>query len=143
MTDLTGLSSLQRLDLSINRLEKFPILPKGLALKEVNLALNKIPVLPPECLVGLSGLTGLQLSDNLLSSLPSAITSLSQLQKLDCSNNNLTRVPYEMGHMSLQQLSLQGNILKDLKPEMLARNTGEVLAYLVSKIPMVSAMSYL
>ena len=132
------MTSLQHLDLSLNRLDKFPLLPRGLALKDVNLAINKIPAIPPDSLAGLCGLSSLQLSENSLSSLPDAIASLSQLQKLDCSNNNLTRVPYHMGHMSLLQLNLQGNMFKELKPEMLSRNTGEVLAYLVSKIPIVS-----
>ncbi|KAI6650241.1 Leucine-rich repeat-containing protein 40 [Oopsacas minuta] len=133
--DLSRMTSLYHLDMSLNRLEKFPTLPQGVALKEVNLAINRIPVLPADRLVGLSGLINLQISENSLSSLPEAITSLTELKKLDCSVNNITKIPYSMGHMSLTQLALHGNILKELKPEMLSKNTGEVLTYLLSKIP--------
>lgn len=134
------MTSLSSLNLSLNRLEKFPSLPKGPELKEVTLSVNRISVLPPDSLKDLSGLTSLYISENSLSALPPAITSLSQLQRLDCSANNLASIPYTMGHMNLSQINLQGNILADLKQEMLTKNTGQILAYLVSKIPLASGM---
>ena len=131
------MTSLSSLNLSLNKLEKFPSLPKGAALNEVTLSVNRISVLPPDSLKGLDGLTSLHISENSLASLPLAITSLTQLQRLDCSDNNLTSIPYSMGHMNLSQINLQGNILTDLKPEVLTKSTGQILAYLVSKIPVV------
>ena len=134
---MTGLSSL---NLSLNKLEMFPSLPKGTELNEVTLSVNRISVLHPDSLSDLSGLTSLYISENSLACLPPAITSLTQLQRLDCSANNLTSIPYTMGHMNLTQLNLQGNILTELKQDILAKSTGQILAYLVSKIPLVSGM---
>ncbi|XP_068176503.1 leucine-rich repeat-containing protein 40 [Antennarius striatus] len=67
----------------------------------------------------LSGLTTLDLHDNQLKCLPSALGELQELQQLRLSHNQLTSLPVEMWRLkNLHSLSLQENLLEVLPEEL-------------------------
>ena len=106
-----------------------PSLPKGL--KTILLSNNTLPVIPKSILEGttpLKMLEKLDLSSNLLTSLPETIGSLVKLNDLNLDDNALTKVPASMGKLTqLKVLSLRRNkiALTDPQPlpEELWKNT--------------------
>ncbi|KAM7410659.1 hypothetical protein PAMA_001884 [Pampus argenteus] len=67
----------------------------------------------------LPGLTTLDLHDNQLSSLPSALGALQELQQLRLSHNQLTSLPVEVCSLkNLRSLTLQQNLLENLPEEL-------------------------
>ena len=77
----------------------------------------------PESIASLTQLQELKLSYNQLRELPEALASLTQLRQLDLFNNQLTELPEALASLTeLQQLSLFNNQLREL-PEALASLT--------------------
>ena len=89
---------LEKLDLSSNRLEKFP-----------------------ECIGKFGNLIELDLSHNLLSSIPESIGKLNKLSRLMLSRNQFTTLPDSIGNLcNLEVLDVASNQLGDL-PKSLSR----------------------
>lgn len=83
------------------------------SLRTVDLALNRLQVLPPS-IGNWSELQALNASDNLLEMLPDAIGSLTKLQKLTLSRNKLKVLPTCLGDLPLTELKCEGNMLSTL-----------------------------
>jgi len=76
------------------------------------------PILLPSEIWELTNLQRLDLSNNQLSQLPPEIWELTNLQELDFSNNQLSQLPSEIGQLTnLQVLFLNDNQLSQLPPE--------------------------
>lgn len=82
---------------------------------ELDLSLNNLEVVPVKELAALPRATHLDLSCNLLTSLPDSFCTLTHLVKVDLSKNRLTELPQDFGQLdSLQHLDLLGNQLTTL-----------------------------
>jgi len=132
---IRNLSSLQKLDLSVNQLTTLPVCIKNLkslqilflrcnlltaipdcmknltSLKELDLCNNEITTLP-DSIGNLRSLQTLDLSENLLTTLPVCIKNLNSLQVLELRDNQLATIPDSIGNLtSLQKLGLSRNQL--------------------------------
>lgn len=66
-----------------------------------------------------------------VSVLPEAITSMSKLKRLDVSNNNLNNLPPQLALMdNLNSLSVEGNPLRTIRREIIAKGTVAIKEYL-------------
>mmetsp|Transcript_7320 Transcript_7320/g.19588 ORF Transcript_7320/g.19588 Transcript_7320/m.19588 type:complete len:382 (-) Transcript_7320:444-1589(-) len=113
---LSGLSNLQRLDLSFTSTTQFPLqelLPIAGTLRVLNLSSNRI------------------------SSLPADVARLAKLEELCLSNNELGNLPPQLGLLSatLRSLTLDGNPLRSIRRPIIERGTSAVLEYLKERIP--------
>ena len=96
--------------------------------KELNLSGNQLSTLPEaisqlsQAIGQLSQLQELDLSGNQLSTLPQAISQLSQLQKLNLSHNQLSTLPEAIGQLS----QLQGLNLSNNKLSTLPETIGQL-----------------
>uniref|UniRef100_A0A8B9K9N7 Leucine-rich repeat-containing protein 40 n=1 Tax=Astyanax mexicanus TaxID=7994 RepID=A0A8B9K9N7_ASTMX len=88
---LAQMASLEQLYLRHNKLRFLPELPSCKTLKELHCGNNQIEVLEAAHLKHLSALSVLELRDNKVKSLPEEITLLQGLQRLDLTNNDLSR----------------------------------------------------
>jgi internalin A len=116
--EVTQLTNLQTLRLSVNRLTSLPPEITQLTnLQTLDLSINQLTSLPPE-ITQLTNLQTLRLSVNRLTSLPPEITQLTNLQTLDLRRNQLTSLPPEITQLTnLQTLDLRRNQLTSLPPE--------------------------
>ncbi|XP_028554971.1 plant intracellular Ras-group-related LRR protein 6 [Dendrobium catenatum] len=96
----------------------------------------KLSHIPPSIL-SLQQLRVLDLSQNLLVSLPEDVRNLTCLQELNLSNNNIAALPSELGLLDphLQVLKLDGNPLRSIRRPVLDRGTKAILKYLKDKLP--------
>ena len=125
--EIRQLASLQRLDLDRNRLTVLPLeIGQLTSLQSLGLSGNQLTALPPE-IRQLASLQRLDLDRNRLTVLPQEIGQLTSLQSLYLHDNQLTVLPPEIGQLtSLQILDLNGNQLTAL-PRQLADHVGEGL----------------
>ncbi|XP_039103480.1 leucine-rich alpha-2-glycoprotein [Hyaena hyaena] len=121
---LRGLTRLQELHLSTNRLESLP--PKFLVpapqLEVLDLTRNALSRLPPGLFGALAALHTLVLKENRLEGLePSWLRGLKALRHLDLSENHLQTLPPGLlaNVTSLRVLDLSSNQLKALPPDLL------------------------
>eukprot|EP00095_Tigriopus_kingsejongensis_P008390 maker-scaffold9_size846264-snap-gene-3.8 protein:Tk08390 transcript:maker-scaffold9_size846264-snap-gene-3.8-mRNA-1 annotation:"ras suppressor protein 1" len=140
---LLGIPGLEHLNLSSNQIKEIPLTISNLkSLKWLNLSLNAIQSIPstfgnlmqlfhldltfneltddsfPKQFFTLPNLKRLYLSDNLIQTLGSSITSLSTLQTLALRNNKLDRVTKDLKDLEfLSEIHLQANELRFLPPE--------------------------
>jgi Leucine-rich repeat (LRR) protein len=91
------------------RLARFIEQNKWNELKELKLKGNKMETLPPS--IFLQGLHRLDVSDNLLTDLPSDISKSSLITEIDVSNNRLKVLPWqELSNLNyLSSIKLRGN----------------------------------
>ncbi|XP_054837105.1 leucine-rich repeat-containing protein 40 isoform X1 [Eublepharis macularius] len=133
--ELASMASLEQLYLRRNKLHYLPELPSCKLLKELHVGENQIEVLTAEHMKHLNSLCVLELRDNKLESLPDEITLLQGLERLDLSNNDISRLPYNLGNLpQLKFLALEGNPLRTIRRDVLHKGTQEILKYLRSKI---------
>ncbi|XP_076468485.1 leucine-rich repeat-containing protein 59-like isoform X2 [Babylonia areolata] len=84
---------------------------------EIDLSLNNLTEVPVEDLAKIPEATHLDLSCNLITSLPDDFCTLVHLVKLDLSKNKLKELPANFGRLvNLQFLDLMGNDLTELPP---------------------------
>ncbi|XP_032221201.2 leucine-rich repeat-containing protein 40 isoform X1 [Nematostella vectensis] len=134
--ELKNMKSLRRLDCRQNHLTSVPSVGQCPSLKELYLAYNKIAELDSKVFAGYSGLTVLDLHDNLLTSIPEDIIILRDLERLDLTNNDISGLPYKIGNMSnLKSLVLNGNPLRELRRDIVMRGTQAIMKHLKSRIP--------
>ncbi|KAM1413476.1 hypothetical protein ACFXTO_026068 [Malus domestica] len=144
---LTMLSSLEKLDLSCNPITSLPESMNNLVkLQTLKVSgcrnLTILPELP-------HSLTSLTLACCNISEIPSALTMLSSLEKLDLSYNPITSLPESMNNLvKLQTLKVSGCRNLTILPELPRSLTGLTLACCnISEIPsaltMQSSLEYL
>ena len=108
------LNYVQKLDLSHNKIAALPDLSRFTALEELDLTGNLLETLPEE-LGTVTTLRSLALNGNVLTALPRSLGQLGQLERLELNNNNLEALPKELGRLShLEVLMLSGNKLCEL-----------------------------
>ena len=132
---LLQLPSLEVLSLSYNKITHLPDIPMwSAALKNVDLSNNLLTSMPMN--ITASALTSLNLSNNKLSEVPLCVCTFTTLEFLDISDNpNIKSLPYEMGVLSnLQELKL--NRLKRLQepPKCRLSSAQQCVSYLQSKL---------
>lgn len=115
------------LDMHQNRLAELPALPP--TVQQVHLAYNQIASLSG--IERASGLSTLNVSNNKLRDIPSALVQCSQLKLLDVSNNDLPTVPGELGRLeALNTLKLDGNPLRAFKRSLISADISAVKKWL-------------
>nr|XP_023016542.1 leucine-rich repeat-containing protein 40-like [Leptinotarsa decemlineata] len=120
---VVDLIMLEKLDMSNNSIQK---LPPGIGflvrLTELNISNNKLTELPPDIV-------------NLREMIPVEITNLFHLSKFDITNNDIKELPNTMGLMPhLQTLKVDGNKLKQIRPDIIQTGTNRIMKYLREKI---------
>lgn len=112
----TNAANLQNLYITNNRISKFEdVVPK---LRALEIQENPITIIAFKKFYPVN-MTSLSLNNAQLASLPGKLfTSLSRLEKLELNENNLTRLPSEIGMLEkLVYLSVSRNKLESLPPE--------------------------
>ena len=104
-------ASLQEFDASWNQLTSLPALQALTSLQKLNVPHNKLPSLPPLP----ASLQEFDASLNQLTSLP-ALETLTSLRKLHVSHNKLSNLPPLQDLASLQELNVTYNKLSNLPP---------------------------
>ncbi|NP_001413656.1 leucine-rich repeat-containing protein 40 isoform g [Mus musculus] len=132
--DVGSMESLELLYLRRNKLRVLPEFPSCRQLKELHLAENQIEKLGAEHLQHLQAILVLDLRGNKLRSVPEEMALLQSLERLDLSNNDISSLPCSLGNLHLKFLALEGNPLRTIRREIIAKGTQEVLKYLRSKI---------
>ncbi|XP_075837123.1 leucine-rich repeat-containing protein 40 isoform X3 [Microtus pennsylvanicus] len=128
------MESLELLYLRRNKLRVLPEFPSSRQLKELHLGENQIEMLGAEHLQHLQAILVLDLRGNKLRSVPEELSLLQCLERLDLSNNDISSLPCSLGNLHLKFLALEGNPLRTIRREIIAKGTQEVLKYLRSKI---------
>ncbi|KAM4575578.1 leucine-rich repeat-containing protein 40 [Fundulus diaphanus] len=131
---LSGMLSLEQLYIRHNKLCRLPRLFSP-ALKELFAGNNQIELLEREQLACLTALSLLELRDNRIRNLPEQIVLLLTLTRLDLTNNDISTLPASLSLLpNLKVLLLEGNPLRGIKRELLAKGTDDLLKYLRGRI---------
>ena len=147
-SEIIALASLRDLVLSFNRFRTLPACVYDLlSLENLIVNDNALDTLDPEGLEKLPVLSCLDVSNNNIGrSVSWWLWSLNQRPSLFPAQPPLPcvlmrlcvdvlRVPPELGRLKLSTLKLEGNVFKIPRPNILARGTPAVLAYLKDRIP--------
>ncbi|GFT54786.1 leucine-rich repeat-containing protein 47 [Nephila pilipes] len=133
---LSDLIELQSLNVSSNELSAIPSLNDLLNLVKLDICCNKFAAIPVSvCDSKLFHFTDLIANKNLISEIPIEIEHLETLRVLDLSENQLEKIPGELGScMKLKELNLKGNKLKDKRLLKLVEqcHTKQVMDYIRS-----------
>ncbi len=128
-TDFSRFISLKEVDLSDNRIIKFPKSLLNDKLKVLKLSSNKISKLSPD--IGkLKSLRVLDLSYNNIQELPEEICELTELRELNLTGNMLPQLPRSFAKLKkLQKLNLNGNPIGEVPIEISNQGLSGVLNY--------------
>ncbi|CUI15217.1 leucine-rich repeat protein, putative [Bodo saltans] len=151
-------SSLVTLDLKYNNLGRWPTQLFGgpsptssmngggasslRHLREVYLGRNQLPTPPPTSLPTtetpscLPALEMLDVSDNQIQDATFLLCLKNSLTRLDLQNNSLSTLPAELGLFpKLTNVVLEGNPLRSIRRDVIAKGTVELLAFLRDRLP--------
>ncbi|KAM3620236.1 uncharacterized protein V6R79_020102 [Siganus canaliculatus] len=135
--DICRFLQLTHIDFRNNQLSDLPSELKNLSrLRSIILNYNRFKSFP-EVLYHIVSLETVLLGNNQVNEVdPGRLVKLDRLSTLDLSNNDLLKVPPELGLCaSLRCLSLEGNPFRAPRAAIVARGTDAVLEYLRSRIP--------
>ncbi|KAI5710885.1 hypothetical protein M8J76_009226 [Diaphorina citri] len=135
--DLLNLRHLVYMNLENNKLETIDIDFNFGHLRELNLSSNKFQQIP-KCIFHLDNLEILILNNNDIEEInqPEKLVKMQKLTVLDLSNNNIRKIPYELGlAQQLHHLNLVGNCFKYPRQDILQKGTPFLLSYLRDKLP--------
>eukprot|EP00112_Aurelia_sp_Birch-Aquarium-sp1_P003995 Seg1452.3 transcript_id=Seg1452.3/GoldUCD/mRNA.D3Y31 product="Leucine-rich repeat-containing protein 40" protein_id=Seg1452.3/GoldUCD/D3Y31 len=132
---LDSMKCLDMLDCRANLISEFPPIEGEVNLKELCLSNNRIKELDSKLFQHLPMLMILDVKDNTIQNIPEEITTLRKLERLDLTNNHISVLPNVIGNMeNIKSISLDGNPLRGLRRDIVAKGTGAVLNYLKSRI---------
>ncbi|OQS04672.1 hypothetical protein THRCLA_03115 [Thraustotheca clavata] len=141
---LDKMHQLQFVDLRNNHLTQFPSLPLVSQLDHLLLGNNKLTTID-EASFGrvVSTLTVLNIHNNQLSVLQANVMQQFQkLKTLDVSNNNLTDLPYVLGHLTtLNHIMVEGNPLRTIRFSVLTGGHQALKSFLRARGPAPSGPS--
>lgn len=133
--NLKDLGHLEILYLRNNKLTSVPALSNCVNLKELHLGSNRIKGLEVEDVENIVNVRLLDLRENKITQLPDEITCLQLLERLDVSNNDLSGLPFVLGILPhLKSVQLDGNPMKTIRRDIIARGTVGLLKYLRSRL---------
>ena len=123
------LVNIQSLNATLNLLHSFPNVSNFKQLAYLYISKNKLTDLPEGvCDPSLTLLSTIEAGDNQIANLPSEISNLVHLIKLDVSSNKLSSLPFELSECpKLKEVVITGNNLKDRKLLKLAEHSSKAL----------------
>jgi Leucine-rich repeat (LRR) protein len=130
------LRALTSIDLRNNQLRHLPIDLASLGcLTEVIISMNRFSAFP-DVFYAMPGLLSIIASDNQIMGVDAdAMLGLQKLNCLDLTNNDINKVPPELGLLpAIKSLKLEGNSFKIPRPAILAKGTPAILEYLRDRI---------
>jgi len=133
--EMKDLSKLELLYLRNNQLCRIPCLRNCVNIKELQLGSNQIQAVTQTDIENIPNVRILDLRENKITSLPDGITGLQVLERLDISRNDLSTLPYTLGTLPhLKTLQVEGNPMKSIRRDIVARGTVELLKFLRSRL---------
>ncbi|CEG38811.1 Leucine-rich repeat protein [Plasmopara halstedii] len=134
-------TTLKEIDLRSNKLSIIPVETGQLrSLENLLLSHNQIEALDQFPWSHLTKVSVIDLSDNKLRSL-GRIYDAPLLQSLSFENNNITKVPVELGLcLHLSAIYMNGNPQRTVRGGVIAKGSAEVVAYLKNKLPLDTAL---
>ena len=132
-----NLKNLKLLKIDRNQLKSMPILNGSQQLKELSCCDNSISEIPRETLSFLEHVSILALRGNKIRDFPEEVAiSMKDIERLDLANNDLSIIPAQFGLKdSLKSIVLDGNPLRSLRRDVVARGTVFIKQWLVSRLP--------
>lgn len=125
--------SLTQLLFTNNKIEKIPVLTNCTKLAELYLGNNKLTKVDFSNLP--MSIKILELCDNKIIAIHDDVIKLTQLERLNIANNNVSSLPPRLGAMEyIKAIVLDGNPMKTIRRDIINRGTQEVLKYLRSRI---------
>ena len=136
-TIMMTLSKLTFLDVSNNLLQALPEEISQLPhLLQIVLSFNRFSTMPKAIFKMKSLQTVLMANNQVVDIDVDGLLELKTLQVLDLSNNNISRVPPQLGNVSwLKSLTLDGNSFRSPRPQIMMKGTQYILDYLRDRIP--------
>eukprot|EP01112_Ceratiomyxa_fruticulosa_P021984 TRINITY_DN7930_c0_g1_i1.p1 TRINITY_DN7930_c0_g1~~TRINITY_DN7930_c0_g1_i1.p1 ORF type:complete len:619 (-),score=165.17 TRINITY_DN7930_c0_g1_i1:9-1865(-) len=117
------------MDLSFNQFSNFPDLRLFQCLEELNLSGNLLTTLPP-LISNFPKLRSLILNGNQLTAIPPELGKLRNLEKLEVGNNQVSVLCKEIGKLGkLEELSLTGNPIESIPPHIGGCSSLEVVDF--------------
>ena len=89
----------------------------------------------PAEVCGMRSLKTLRLAENAIQEVSPAMRELQNLDEMDLTNNDVGRLPPELGFLALRWLGLEGNPLRSIRRAIIDKGTPAVLADLRDKMP--------
>jgi len=135
--EMGKMTKLRKLNLMNNSVKELPQELSGLIeLEDLNMSRNKLSEIP-EAVYSMKALCSLILSNNQIGKLDAnKLIGLTSLVCIDLENNNLGRLPPELSLIpKLRTLSVMGNSFKIPRPDVLAKGSTEVIAWLKNRVP--------
>jgi len=129
------LTSLEIVECRYNLITSISKFTDVASIKQLFLGYNRIREIPDDIFVDFPELVSLDLRDNSISTLPTSLLGLKSLERIDLTNNNISGLPYALGTMNLKAVTLDGNPMRGIRRDIIARGTQAILEYLRSRMP--------
>ncbi|KAJ8674117.1 hypothetical protein QAD02_005379 [Eretmocerus hayati] len=128
---LGELRKIEKLDFHMNNLSTFPDVSGCTSLQELCLSHNSITKIDVTTLESLGQLKILSLNNNEIECIPEEIILLINVEQLDLSYNNISTVPSCIGTMpNLQNFNIDGNKVKNIRRDIVQCGTPRVMKHL-------------